>query len=421
MSETDEVRAQEGVPDERSSATPAPPISGLVIVNLKAFEGAHTVPLAPLTLIYGPNSAGKSTVLQSLVLLREYVVGPPGWEEVNRSKWEPWSNSTQVDGLYWPQIGPLLSRHDFSLAVEVGLEFSTWTAGETYRAVLRLWMEERPKAELRFERNGEAPRDVTPEVVDTVVFSPEFGRLKELLTRAIFLEPHREGRNGLYPYRDQEPEVFLNRASREESERRHTERDNAVNEWLERLDVPYQVLPLTALGMTAEEARAFNRTDMTKDAFDEPLPTATGMRYLRDVRSGVTVTVDQVGYGVSQLLPIVDVCMSDSDQVICIEQPELHLHPRLQSDLGELLVESVLRGNQVIAETHSENILLRVQRMVRQNRLRPEDVAVLYVDNNHEDGVSIERLTLGEDGDLLEPWPTGFFDDRLDDILGILE
>lgn len=421
MSEADEVRAQEGVPDERYSATPSPPIRGLVITNLKALAGAHTVSLAPLTLIYGPNSAGKSTALQSLVLLREYVIGPPQWEEVHHSEWEPWSDSTQIDDLYSFRIGPLLPRHDFSLAVEVGLDFATWRPGETRRAVLRLWMEQRPKAELWFESSGEAPRDVTPDVVDALAFSPEFERLKELLTRTVILGPHREGRDRPYPYRGQEPEMLVSRTSREEWERRQTESDNAVNEWLERLDVPYQVLPITALGITAEEAKEFNRTEMTEVYFDEPLPTATGMYYLRDSRSGVTVTVDQVGYGVSQLLPIVDVCTSNSDQVICIEQPELHLHPRLQSDLGELLVESVLRGNQVIAETHSENILLRVQRLVRQNRLKPEDVAVLYVDNNQEDGVSIERLALGEDGDLIDPWPTGFFDDRLDDILGILE
>jgi predicted ATPase len=154
---------------------------------------------------------------------------------------------------------------------------------------------------------------------------------------------------------------------------------------------------------------------------DVPFPVDLDHWELTDTRSGVRVRLEDVGYGVGQLLPIIDYCTRDGNQVICIEQPELHLHPRLQGNLGDLFVDSVARGNQVIAETHSENILLRVQRLVRQRRLAPEQVRVLYVDNTPDEGATVRRLDLGTDGDLLSPWPTGFFDDRLDDILGILE
>lgn len=107
-------------------------------------------------------------------------------------------------------------------------------------------------------------------------------------------------------------------------------------------------------------------------------------------------------------------------QVICVEEPELHLHPRLQAKLGNLFATSVLRrSNQVILETHSESILLRVRRLVRSGKLRPDEVAVLYVDNTSEAGASVRRLRLGEQGELLDPWPTGFFDDSLADILGV--
>ena len=141
---------------------------------------------------------------------------------------------------------------------------------------------------------------------------------------------------------------------------------------------------------------------------------------LKDVRSGAPVALDQVGYGVSQLLPVIDVCVHARKQIICVEEPELHLHPRLQARLGNLFATAVVRGgNQLIVETHSESILLRIRRLIRGGQLHPEDVAVIYVDNTDEDGASIRRLRLGAQGELLDPWPTGFFDDGLADILGI--
>jgi len=121
---------------------------------------------------------------------------------------------------------------------------------------------------------------------------------------------------------------------------------------------------------------------------------------------------------VSQVLPIITECVGSTRDVICIEQPELHLHPRLAGNLAELLVETVAGGSQVIAETHSENILLRVQRLVRQGAIQPDDVAIIYVDNGPS-GASARRLRLDSRGGLLDPWPTGFFDNRLRDVLGL--
>ena len=61
-----------------------------------------------------------------------------------------------------------------------------------------------------------------------------------------------------------------------------------------------------------------------------------------------------------------------------------------------------------------------MRRLMRSGRLLPDEVAVLYVDNTPEDGASVSRLRLGLQGEFLDPWPTGFFDDTLADILGII-
>lgn len=173
-----------------------------------------------------------------------------------------------------------------------------------------------------------------------------------------------------------------------------------VNEWLERLEIPYSigVDRLVSQRSGAEHGYTFELTD---------------------TRTNIKVTLADVGYGVSQVLPIIVECVGATNSVICIEQPELHLHPRLAANLSELLAETATRGNQIIAETHSENVLLRVQRLIRDGKIAASDVAVLYVDNRPETDVTVTRLRLDDEGDLQDRWPGGFFDDRLADILGM--
>jgi predicted ATPase len=174
-----------------------------------------------------------------------------------------------------------------------------------------------------------------------------------------------------------------------------------VNQWLQRLEIPYTV----AVDRLVSERKP---------------DTDFGYSFeLTDTRTSVEVSLADVGYGVSQVLPIITECVGSSSSTICIEQPELHLHPRLAANLAELLVESTKRGNQIIAETHSENILLRVQRLIRDGVIAASDVAVLYVDSKPDVGAEVTRLPLDDEGDLLVRWPGGFFDDRLADVLGV--
>ena len=175
-----------------------------------------------------------------------------------------------------------------------------------------------------------------------------------------------------------------------------------VNHWLDRLQIPYSVeaLPLLA----------------------EDLSTTIGdvvVLVLTDLRSGLKVSPGDVGFGISQLLPIVVQTLVGTDNVVCIEQPEIHVHPRLQADVADLFVESLRghRGNQLIIETHSEHMMLRIQRHVAAGKIAPEDVAVLYVDNDDRGAASVIRLRMSESGDFLDEWPRGFFEERFDEGL----
>lgn len=139
---------------------------------------------------------------------------------------------------------------------------------------------------------------------------------------------------------------------------------------------------------------------------------------LIDSRSGIKVTLGDVGVGVSQVLPVLMQLLLHRKSTIVIEQPELHLHPRLQARLADIMIQSSIeQKNRLLIETHSEHLLLRLQRRVREKKLGSKSLAVDYVANDH--GRSrLSSIPLTSSGEMVGGWPEGFFDDRLEDILG---
>jgi len=124
------------------------------------------------------------------------------------------------------------------------------------------------------------------------------------------------------------------------------------------------------------------------------------------------VNLSDVGFGVSQVLPlIVEGFYSPLDSMILIEQPEIHLHPALQSHLGDLLIDISKEGKTIVVETHSEHLILRLQRKIASGELSKDDVAIYFVEPGGE-GSSVKRITLNEYGQFLN-WPEGFFEEDI--------
>lgn len=143
---------------------------------------------------------------------------------------------------------------------------------------------------------------------------------------------------------------------------------------------------------------------------------------LIDRRSHTVVSHRDIGIGVSQVLPILVSTLGSENSLIAIEQPEIHLHPALQAEIGDLFIESALgeRQNTFILETHSEHLILRIMRRMRNTDndelpeglppVTPDDVAILYV-QPHGSSSIVREIELSEDGQLLDPWPGGFFEE----------
>lgn len=134
---------------------------------------------------------------------------------------------------------------------------------------------------------------------------------------------------------------------------------------------------------------------------------------LVDQRTGTPVSHRDVGIGISQVLPVLVMAYASNDKILAIEQPEIHLHPALQAELGDVFIATALgpRQNTFILETHSEHLILRLLRRIRERKLRTGDLAVLFVEPLPERGSRVIELRVDEDGDFIDSWPGGFFEE----------
>ncbi|AEB50844.1 ATP-binding protein [Aeromonas veronii] len=134
---------------------------------------------------------------------------------------------------------------------------------------------------------------------------------------------------------------------------------------------------------------------------------------LRDTRTDVIVTPSDVGFGIGQLLPILVEGIVRKNSIICVEQPEIHLHPKLQAELADYFISTTethdfgKNNNQWIIETHSEALLLRLLKRIRTGTITPEMLSVIYVQPTNF-GADIFELEIDESGELIDEWPDGF-------------
>jgi predicted ATPase len=134
------------------------------------------------------------------------------------------------------------------------------------------------------------------------------------------------------------------------------------------------------------------------------------------------VKITDVGFGVSQVLPaLVAAFYCPPNSVVWMEQPEIHLHPQIQAELADVFISAVKarengrdRNVQMIVESHSEHFLNRLQRRIAEGELAPEDVAIYFCKRSGA-AVDIEPLQVNLFGDI-ENWPDNFFGDEMADI-----
>lgn len=139
------------------------------------------------------------------------------------------------------------------------------------------------------------------------------------------------------------------------------------------------------------------------------------------------VNLPDVGFGVSQVLPVIIECFYPAQHsTVIFEQPEIHLHPQVQKVLADLFIEALQsreegrdRSLQLLVESHSEHFLNRLLRRIAEGRIDRGSVAI-YFCRPGANGSSIEELEISEEGGIRN-WPENFFGDDMEDIAGRMD
>jgi hypothetical protein len=208
-----------------------------------------------------------------------------------------------------------------------------------------------------------------------------------------------------------------------------------TNHWLasdERLDSGYRV-EMEVFRKLNENGRlmAAIRSERSLDAYQEELDEIRAQKpekrlYLLEEAKNIKVLPQDIGVGISQMLPVVVSSLVAGNTILAIEQPELHIHPKLQVRLGDLFIQEGTRnGNCFIIETHSEHLMLRILRRIRETAdkelppgisgLTSDQIAVYHVESR-EEGCVFHHIRIDEDGDFLDRWPDGFFEERDEEL-----
>ena len=142
---------------------------------------------------------------------------------------------------------------------------------------------------------------------------------------------------------------------------------------------------------------------------------------IRKTSSSPPVTLADMGYGLIQFLPVLVLCYyAPEGSTLILEQPGIHLHPKVQSQLADLLIEVANERNlQILVESHSEHLLTRLQRGIAEKKITQDEITLHFCRN--DDGVStIELLDIDEFGEI-KNWPENFFGDVMGDMFAMTD
>lgn len=140
--------------------------------------------------------------------------------------------------------------------------------------------------------------------------------------------------------------------------------------------------------------------------------------------AGKILGFQDVGSGISYLMPILTSLWASNFSII--EQPELHLHPKAQCELGDIFISAYSNGASALIESHSEHLLLRILRRIRESNknlvlntelnIAPDQLFIYYFDPQPDGATIVKRIRVDKYGELLDFWPGGFFSERDEEL-----
>ena len=444
-------------------------LSRLKIENFKAWRKADLA-FGKVTGFFGTNSAGKSSLLHFLLLLKQTrnatdrglvldFGGPADLvslgtftdvvhrrDEDARIRWTlDWTlpERLKIQDPMNPRGGPLFSGDSLGTRCEVGLRKARlWPYRLAYRfdgVQFKLQAQSdstedfelaTDSREFQFKRIQGRPWPF-PRPVKTHLF-PNQARsfyqnsdflgdfelaYEKLMDSLHYLGPLREYPRREYHWAGASPSDVGQRGERAMDAILAATRDHEMR----RLSPPAQ--GVRRIPFQKIIAHWLNELGLIRDFRLEEIAKGTNLyrAMVKTSPSSVRTALTDVGFGVSQVLPaLVLLYYVPEGSTVLMEQPELHLHPAVQSGLADVMLNvAKVRNVQIIVESHSEHLMRRLQRRVAEEKASSEDVKLYFV-SSQRGRAHISDLVLNEWGEI-ENWPENFFGDEMGEIAAITE
>ena len=428
--------------------------------NFKSWEESPEVKLAPLTGFFGTNSSGKSSLLQMLLLLKQTAEDSENeeviffgnedtlvnlgdfYEVIHRHNQDKLLELEFECKLRKPSLMNVAVGNQKSWKSEVDRFTFKTVVGTTdgkltvqnlqyvdYAGIWELIWNKGPSRILTESQEGTQYINGTdlgyaaikdcygtpwPEYLG-ISWEPNFLKQISLLFEDLFSHVHYLGPTRVNPLRsytwegshpehpgqwgDRAIDALLSARARNLKTLHEAEEvpiEQRISYWLQEMDLAYS-FSLDWIGEKTYEVR------------------------IQKTSSSPPVTLADMGYGLTQFLPVLVLCYYSLDgSTLILEQPGIHLHPKVQSQLADMLIEVVNERNlQILVESHSEHFLNRLQRRIAEEDITPDKTALYFCRN--DEGVSeIDRLEMDEFGNITN-WPENFFGDEMGDLFAMTE
>lgn len=354
--------------------------------NFKVFKNLQTLRLAPITVLIGKNNTGKSAVLRLPTMLASALRGEP----LN------WIN----------KIGD-----DRENSIELGSDFKDLVYNKVEAGIIELGVfNEKTSVE--------------------IAFTNEYGILDYKLNGEN-IDPNTPFK-GLLIRGERFENLSLNidylGAIRIEPESSYTFSNDNYNKIGIKGQNAYLILvqDLKKDGILISKVSNWYKKNFEGwklEVLESKTPTETKYEIAISNSNIRAININQTGQGIHQVLPLIvrSYMSEEKSTLIVIEEPETHLHPAAHALLAQRFVESYLEdtNKQYLIETHSQNFVLRLRRMVAEGTLKPEDIAIYYVDFDEvKNESSLKEITV-DDGGGVEWWPEGIFSETAQETRAI--
>ena len=361
----------------------------LELEHFKCFEFLK-LPLAPLTLLSGANASGKSSVLQSLVLLHQTM----------REK--EWSTRLVLNGSI-ARLGTVTDvidqvngtrRFDIGIA---GQETSCrWTfTGDRQDMSLQV---DRVQVGDEIRTSLDTLHYLLPTDAGDAAFS-----LAERVRGLTYITAEREGPREIYSLEDQHAGAVVGPQGENAVSVLYRGRDEGIAEEL----IVGDTTPTLLHQVGARLASFFPGCAVDVQQVSNANAVTLGIRTSAD--TGFLRPI-HCGFGITQVFPIVVAALAiPKGSILLIENPEVHLHPAGQALMGQFLSEVARSGVQVIVETHSDHVLNGIRRAVKSELSPAENIVVHFLKPRLEGSTQVLSPTLDGAGGI-DVWPDGFFD-----------